>query len=246
MKKKNRLKRIHLYLSVGFLIGLILISGCSTVSDNNNLPGKSKITATTAFDGQDDGQSTSENNTSNPADVPGEKLTLGDYNLSIPANWYYSEINRPNLHGWIFTLEDPAITQENGFNEWAGALWAVTPLPSGTSAEEITSGFQSQNFTSSDLSALLIAPEQAGLLDLSDAEVLLKTTEMTTWGGEPCIKLTGSISFTGTEGFILETTVFLMGHNQDFISYYQFNDSTISSQVGPVFAASVKTLDFNR
>lgn len=245
MKKKKKLIRIHFYLSVVFLISLLLISGCTTMSEND-LPGKSKITATTAFNGQDNGQSPSENNTNNPVDVLGDKLTLGDYDLSIPANWYYSEINRPNLHGWIFTLQDPEVTQESGFIGWAGAFWAVTPLPSGTSAEEITSGFQSQNFTSSDLSALLIAPEQAGLLDLSDAEILLKTTEMTTWGGQPCVKMTGSISFTGIEGFALDTTVFLMGHNQDFISYYQFNDSTISDQVGPVFASSVETLDLNR
>jgi hypothetical protein len=241
MNKKKRLIKVCLYCSIVILISLILISGCSAKTESN-LPGKADITATSESVNPGEGQSTTENSSSTDASLLGDQLTLSEYTLAIPANWYYAEVNRTNLHGWIFTSQDPIVTRESGFVGWAGAFWAVTPLPAGTSAEEITKSLQSQNFNSSDLSALLIAPEQAGVFDLSDAEVELKHAEITTWAGQPCIKIDGTVSFTGIQGVVLDTTVFLMSHNLNFISYYQFSDYAVTGQIDTIFAASINSL----
>jgi hypothetical protein len=240
MNINHRLIKLFWQLTALFLISALLISGCSS-SPKNSLPGKAFITATNDAGIPDVQQPDPQNSEATTVNLLGEKLTLNNYSLAIPEGWYFSEVNRPNMHGWIFTLQDPAFTEQNGFTEWAGALWAVTPLPDGTSADEFTGNLHSQNYSDSDLTALLIAPEQAGLLDLTEAEALLTNVEIASWGGRPCLKMEGAIRFAGSEELILDITVFLMGQNQDFISYYQFSDSAISSQIRPSFSASLES-----
>src|SRR5665648_1058839 len=229
-----KLTRCFAYI---FLLSSLVLSSCA-VSTEGKLPAKAYVTATNDAEIPDSQQSTPQNSADVPVNLLGENLSLNNYSLAIPKGWYFSEVNRPNIHGWIFTMRDPVITQENGFIEWAGAFWALTPLPAGTSAEEFTTSLQSQNFNSGDFSALLLAPEQAGLMDLTVAEGLLSGVEISSWGGQPCLKMKGSVNFSGSDNLSLDTTIILMAINQDFISYYQFSNSSVTTQVNPLIAAS--------
>ena len=232
------------YFAVFILVSTLVLSGC-TAADKGKLPSKAFITATNDA-GKPDAQSSSENSAETPVNLLGEILTLNNYHLAIPLGWYFSEVNRPNMHGWIFTSQDPAVTLENGFMEWAGGFWAVTPLPAGTTPEEFISSLQNQNFNSGDFSALLLAPEQAGLLDLTDAEATLNDVEISSWAGQPCLIMKGSVNFPGSDNLLLDTKIVLMAKNQDFISYYQFSNSTVSANTGPFFDASLNSFTFNQ
>ena len=240
---RNKNKRV-LYFAVSILINSLVLNGCAA-PDKGKLPSIAFITATNDADIPDSSQPASQNNAETPVNLLGEILSLNNYRLAIPLGWYFSEVNRPNMHGWIFTSQDPSVTLENGFIEWAGAFWAITPFPAGTNPDEFTSSLQNQNFNSGDFSALLLAPEQAGMVDLTDAEATLNNVEISSWGGQPCLIMKGSVIFTGSDNLSLDTKIVLMANNQDFISYYQFSNTTVSTNTEPLFEASFNSFVIN-
>ncbi len=235
------------YLWKFFLTPIIVCSlflfSCAP-SNRSSLPGKT--TSTIDVNNLLEQQSTQEISDSPAVVLLGEQLTINNYSLEIPIDWYYLEVNQTNMNGWVFTSQDPQITQEHGFNGWAGALWVVTPLPSGASPEEFRDNLQNQAYQSSDLEAMLIVPEQAGLLDLSDAETLLTAVQITAWGNQPSLKMEGTITFSATPDLMLDTIVYLMVHDRDFLTYYQFSDQAITEQVAPVLTASLESLGYSQ
>jgi hypothetical protein len=70
--------------------------------------------------------------------------------------------------------------------------------------------------------------------------------EISSWGGRPCLKMEGTVSFTGEDNLSLDTKVILLANNQDFISYYQFSNSSVSTQTNPLFAASFESFSINQ
>ena len=242
MNNKQNLKKNLKNILPSLIACSLLLFSCAP-APKNTLPGKTKGTITSNLLEQ---QSTQQISDSPVADLLGEQLTIENYFLEIPIGWYFKEVNQTNMDGWIFTSHDPQIMLENGFNEWAGALWIVTPLPSGANPDEFRNNLQSQEYKNGDLEAMLMVSEKAGLFDLSEAEILLSATEITIWGDQPCLKMIGSLKIDTTSNLKLDTTIYMMVHNQNFITFYQFSDSIITDQLALTLTTSRESIGYSQ
>ena len=173
----------------------------------------------------------------------GSSFKLDNYRLNIPKDWFYTVVNDNQMNGWVFMANDPSETSVNGFEKWAGGLWVVSPVPADTNLELFSLNLKSEieNYGLSEFEAILLPVQQAGLLDLSDAEIVFDKADISTWAGNECLQMSGTIN-VGNPGIELSASVYLMWTNQNFISYYNFSDISITSDLVPVFQSSRESL----
>jgi hypothetical protein len=224
-----------------FPIIIILLTGCQFLP-NNSISNQAPTTVENTIESTSTPLATV--STPTPFIPLGERFKLDKYQLSIPENWFYSIVNEPNLIGWVFTSKDPLQITEEGLNHWAGALWTVSPLPENSNPEAMRAEMESllPQFGNDDLEGLLTAPERAGLLDLSEAQVRLERASTTTWASQPALQLDGQILFNNDPNLSLSVSVYLIWNQTNFLGYFQFSDSTITGQIQPIFAASRESL----
>jgi len=173
----------------------------------------------------------------------GSSFKLDNYRLNIPKDWFYTVVNDNQMNGWAFMNHDPSKTSVNGFKDWAGGLWIVAPVPTELNVEDFSINLNAQveEYGQSDFDAILLPVQQAGLLDLSDSEIIFGQASVSTWAGKECIQMNGIVRF-GDTGDELSASVYLMWVDQNFISYYNFSDTAITSDFESVFIASRESL----
>lgn len=173
----------------------------------------------------------------------GTGLRLENYKLDIPKDWYYAMVTDNQMNGWAFTMQNPAETSVNGLSNWAGGLWAVSPIPAEASSENFSTNLNAmvEDYAQSDFEAILLPVQQAGLLDLTEAEIVFNDAEVSTWAGKDCLKMSGVIKF-GSDEPELSVDVFLTWVDQKFITYYDLSAVTISETLKPIFLASRESL----
>lgn len=173
----------------------------------------------------------------------GSSFKLDNYRLNIPKDWFFTVVNDNQMNGWAFMANDPTETGVNGFEKWAGGLWVVSPVPSGSNLDDFSLNLKTQigSYGQSEFEAILLPVQQAGLLDLNEAEILFKDAEISTWAGNDCLQMNGTINL-GNSGNELAASVYLMWTDQNFISYYNFSDTAITSDLVSVFQASRESL----
>jgi hypothetical protein len=173
----------------------------------------------------------------------GSSFKLDNYRLNIPKDWYFTVVNDNQMNGWAFMANDPSETSVNGFENWVGGLWVVSPVPPGTNLDDFSLNLknQAEEYGLSEFEAILLPVQQAGLLDLSEAEITFTQAGVSTWAGNECLQMSGTINF-GNPGTELSASVYLMWTNQNFISYYSFSDISITSDLAPVFQSSRESL----
>ena len=173
----------------------------------------------------------------------GSSFKLDNYRLNIPKDWFFTVVNDNQMNGWAFMSDDPSETSVNGFENWAGGLWVVSPVPPETNLELFSLNLKTEieNYGQSEFEAILLPVQQAGLLDLSDAEIVFDKAGISTWAGNECLQMSGTINL-GNSGTELSASVYLMWTTQNFISYYDFSDISITSELATVFQASRESL----
>lgn len=173
----------------------------------------------------------------------GSSFKLDNYRLNIPKDWFFTVVNDNQMNGWAFMANDPTETGVIGFEKWAGGLWVVSPVPPETNLDDFSLNLKSQvdDYGQSEFEAILLPVQQAGLLDLSDAKITFIQAGVSTWAGYECLQMSGTIN-VGNPGIELSASVYLMWTNQNFISYYNFSDISITSDLAPVFQSSRDSL----
>jgi hypothetical protein len=68
----------------------------------------------------------------------GSSFKLDNYRLNIPKDWFFTVVNDNQMNGWAFMVNDPSETSVNGFDNWAGGLWVVSPVPPETNLDDFS------------------------------------------------------------------------------------------------------------
>ncbi|MAT44636.1 MAG: hypothetical protein CL609_20065 [Anaerolineaceae bacterium] len=225
------------------LIFIFLLSSCQGLSfpraQNDENAALSKTEPTTGESSSLTAQPTA------TRDPLGERFRIKNYYLNAPKDWFFTVVNEERMLGWVFTPTDPQLMADQGLKDWSAILWLVTPLPSGVNAEQM----RAQMFENIDaygddeLQAALLPAQQTGIIELLDEPVLLVDAEIVQWGGLETIHLEGDILFD-VDGVVeqVDVSVYLTWNAEEFISFYQFSDQSLTDSLTPAFLSSRESL----
>lgn len=227
------------------LILVLFLSSCQVLSfqiaKNDENPALSSIEPTS-----DEFSSLSALPTETPNSLS-ERFRIKNYFLNAPQDWFFTVVNEERMLGWVFTPHDPLLMADQGLKEWAAILWLVTPLPPNVNVEEMRMQMnESINaYGDDDLQAALLPAQQAGIIEILDEPVKLVNAEVVQWGGLDTIHLDGNILFD-VDGSVVQVdlSVYLTWNSDEFISFYQFSDESLTNSLTSDFRSSLDSIQF--
>jgi hypothetical protein len=94
-----------------------------------------------------------------------------------------------------------------------------------------------------ELQAALLPAQQTGIIEILDEPVLLVDAEIIEWGDLETIHLEGNILFD-VDGAVeqVDISIYLTWNAEEFISFYQFSDQSLTDSLTPAFRSSLESL----
>jgi hypothetical protein len=164
------------------------------------------------------------------ATEPGLPVTTIDgVTMLVPEDWYSAQVELERLQALIFMRLDPDDLAEFDdpdlalpLDYAAGAL-IITPLPEDSDAQTLSEAMLSAipDLTGDDLDAMLLALDQAGLIDYTAvASVQLLRAGADTLAGLPALMMDGMVTFVDELPPELRAQVWLTWTEASFVAYY--------------------------
>lgn len=164
--------------------------------------------------------------------------------LDIPAGWYYAGVEQEELTGVLFSkqspqelaaFDDPALAVPMDF---AGGAFVRTALPAGADPQAMLAGLEASlaELGDQDLGAMLIAADQAGLLNLRAVDFSrLERAWVGEMGGKPAIMMEGTVHFLDGKPPVLRMQVRLVWTQDAFYTLYLLASETVWQETSSAF-----------
>jgi hypothetical protein len=170
--------------------------------------------------------------------VQGQGLPL------IPSGWYYAAVEQEGLTGVLFSKQSPE--ELAAFDDstqavpvdFAGGALVRTDLPGGADPQAMQAGMQDSlaELGDQELGAMLIAADQAGLLNLRVVDFTkLERAWMGELGGKPAVVMEGTAHFVDGKPPVLRMQVFLAWTPEAFYSLYLLAGETVWQESSAAF-----------
>ena len=175
-----------------------------------------------------------------PVRLEGEGLPV------IPPGWYYAGVEQEDMTGVLFSRQSPQELAE--FDDpdqavpmdFAGGAFVRSSLPEGADPQAMLAGMETSlaELGDQDLCAMLIAADQAGLLNLRAVDfTLLERAEVGEMGGKPAIIMEGTVHFLDGKPPVLRMQVWLAWTQDAFYTLYLLASETVWQENSAAFEA---------
>ena len=163
---------------------------------------------------------------------------------AIPPGWYYAGVEQEELTGVLFSkqspqelaaFDDPALAVPMDF---AGGAFVRTALPAGADPQAMLAGLEASlaELGDQDLGAMLIAADQAGLLNLRAVDFSrLERAWVGEMGGKPAIMMEGTVHFLDGKPPVLRMQVRLVWTQDAFYTLYLLASETVWQETSSAF-----------
>ena len=164
----------------------------------------------------------------------------------IPSGWYYAVVEQEDMTGVLFSRQSPQELAE--FDnpaqavpmDFAGGAFVRTSLPEGADPQAMLVGMETSlaELGDQDLGAMLIAADQAGLLNLWVVDFTrLERAEVGEMGGKPAIMMEGTVHFLDGKPPVLRMQVWLAWTQDAFYSLYLLASEQVWQENSAAFEA---------
>lgn len=163
---------------------------------------------------------------------------------AIPPGWYYAGVEQEGLTGVLFSKQSPQ--ELAGFDDsiqavpidFAGGAFVRTALPAGADPQAMLAGMETSlaELGDQDLGAMLIAADQAGLLNLRAVDFTrLERAWLGEMGGKPAIMMEGTVHFLDGKPPVVRMQVRLVWTQDAFYTLYLLASETVWQETNSAF-----------
>jgi len=163
---------------------------------------------------------------------------------AIPPGWYYAGVEQEELTGVLFSKQSPqelAVFADPTLAvpmDFAGGAFVRTALPAGADPQAMLAGMETSlaELGDQDLGAMLIAADQAGLLNLRAVDFSrLEKAWLGEMGGKPAVMMEGTVHFLDGKPPVLRMQVRLVWTQDAFYTLYLLASETVWQETSSAF-----------